>query len=101
MKGCIILFEPGPRQYKKSNDVIIFLPHPPKNIDFTCFIDIFIFIYTYGTKNNSMSKIVAKIVTINNGNDKSVTLIAVPTNTLVAERLQKSSQTRLYVFQRK
>ena len=32
-ESFIILFEPDPRQYKRSNDVIIFLPYALKNID--------------------------------------------------------------------
>ena len=57
-----------------------------------------------------MSKIVVKSqLLINNGNDQSLSeqflyflhSPFVSTNTLVAEGLQKSSETRLHVFQRK
>ena len=97
-KVCIILFElnKAPDDMKRVTISLFILPHPRKNMD----------LHWWG-KNNV--KNCCKNSAINNGNDQSLGQQFlyflhspfVPTNTRLAEILQKSSETRLHVFQRK
>ena len=81
---------------QENNDVVIFSPYPKKT-----------WTYTGGVKNN-MSKIVAEIqlltVEMMNQSFSSLYIFAsspfVLADTRVAKRLEKSSETRQYVFKK-